>query len=294
MQDKYKGYLAFLGAILAYSSMPVLIRNLDADDMPPSAQVLLRYIVSFSLAATYLVITKEKFKLKGKYLLILFLGIFGYGLTNLLFTYSVVNTEIGNALFIFYSFGIIAPLLAMIFLGEKFNKYNWIGLSITLIGLLMLFRPNSFDTWKIGAIYALGSAISQSIYIVGRRKLPEYSSGMMLVMSTFLGIVSVGLFSMLYDSSFYFEGEGITQLSLETWLVTILFGFLNFSGWFLMSKGFEYVKATTGSILLLGENVLALLWAGIFFSEYPSVGVILGGIAIIIATIVIVLKGDRS
>lgn len=288
----YKGYVFLLCAAFAYSSMPVLIRFLDDGDMPPSAQVFLRYIVSFTIALGYFVLTKGKFTFKREnLLLLLFVGISGYAMTNLLFTYSVVNTEIGNALFIFYSFGIIAPLLANILLKEKFNKYNWVGIALTLFGLLFLFRPNSFDTWKIGAIYALGSAISQSIYIVGRRKLTGYSSSFMLVMSTLLGIVSVGAFSLIFDNDFYFGADGIEKISLEAWLVTALMGGLNFTAWFLMSKGFEYAKATTGSLLLLIENVFAIMWGITFFSEVPNLTLAFGGFLVMLASFVVILRG---
>lgn len=294
LSDKQKGYLAFLGAILAYSSMPVLIRVLDDGDMPASAQVFLRYIVSFGFALAYLVSAKAEFKLKKNIPLLLLVAFLGYALTNLFFTYSVVNTEIGNALFIFYSFGIIAPVFAFVFLGEKFNKYNWVGLVLTFFGLLLLFRPNSFDTWQLGAVYAFASAIGQSIYIVGRRKLSQYSASMIMVVNTFVGILSIGLFSLIYDTEFYFQTGGIDNLAVETWLVTGLFGFLNFSAWFLVNKGFEYTKTATGSILMMGENVLALLWAAIFFAEYPSITLLGGGILIVLATVMIILKGDKS
>jgi len=290
----YKGYIYLLGAVLAYSSMPVLIRTLDEGAVPPAAQVFLRYVVSFSLALSYFVLKGSRFNFKkGNIFFLVLLGVCGYGLTNLFFTYSFIYTEIGNALFLFYSFGIMTPILAFFVLKEKLNRFNWIGLIITFIAIALLFRPNSFDTWKLGGVFALLAALGQSIYIIGRRKFKEYSSELMMLSSTFLGVVSIGVISFLLHSDFYFEDDGIGLLTSETWITIIIFGILNFLGWLLMSKGFEHVKAKTGSIFLLSENVLAVLWGLVVFSEIPSLAVVFGGLMIILATILVTVKGDK-
>ncbi len=292
--QKYRGYFFLIGAVLAYSSMPVLVRFLDDGDMPPAAQVFLRYIVSFSFAAGYFTLTRAKFNLKMQKLwLLVLMGVVGYGLTNLFFTYAMLKTEIGSGLFIYYSFGVIAPILAYFFLGERFNKFNWIGIVLTVMGLFLLFRPNSFDTWRVGALFALLTAVSQSVYIIGRKKLPNYSSSLLMVCSTFLGILSVGLISLIMENDFYFGREGIVNITAETWLLTILFGFLNFTAWFLTNKGFEYAKVTTGSLVLLSENAFALMWGAVFFSELPTIYAIVGGICIIAASVLVIVKGKK-
>ncbi len=288
-----KGIIYMVLSTLSYSIMPVLIRTLDKGNVPPASQVFLRYIPAFIFAVIYFIAKKGKFNFKeGNVLLLIVLGIFGYALTNLFFTYGILYTATGNALFIFYSFGIIAPIMAYLWLKDKFNKFNILSLVLTLIALFLLFRPNSFNTWQLGGMFALLAALAQSFYMVGRRKLKTYSSAMMLVCSTFLGILTVGAIALIREPDFYFAG-GIAQMSVQTIVLTILFGFLNFTGWFFMSKGFETVKTTTGSVILLGENVLSVLFVFLFFTEVPTTLTIVGGFLIVAASIIVILKGDN-
>lgn len=288
------GIIFLLVAALIYSLMPVLIRLLNEGHLPTISQVFLRYIFAFLAAAVYFFGTKAKLKIQKRDLpLFLALGVLGYGLTNLLFTYGILLTKISTALFIFYCFGIVTPILAIIFLKEKFNFWNLLALALGLASLLLLFRPTSFNTWKIGALFALAAAFTQSGYLIGRKFLASYSSEAILLTSTFLGALSAGFLAVTFESDFY-SGGGLHLISGRTWLLTVLFGLLNFSAWFLMSRGFEKVKATTGGLVLLLENFFAVSLAFLFFAEVPSLTTFMGGFLIVAATILVILKGEKN
>jgi drug/metabolite transporter (DMT)-like permease len=112
-----------------------------------------------------------------------------------------------------------------------------------------------------------------------------------MLVNTFLGMLSVGLLGIIFEPAFYFHG-GITRVSAATWLVTILFGIGNFSAWLLMTKGFEYFRATGASVILLSELVFAVFFAFIFFHEIPTIATFIGGILIIFASVLVILKGE--
>ncbi len=293
--DNTKGIIFLLGSALLYSIMPILIRFLGSGHVPPMSQVFLRYIFAFLSALVYFIITKSKFALsKNTIVFLVLVAVFGYALTNLFFTYGIIYTEVSNGLFIFYCFSIITPILGYFILKEKANRYNLIALAVTLLALLLLFRPNSFATWKIGGFSALLSAFGQSFYLISRKKLPQYSSQLLLLVSTFVGVLVLGVLSLSFEHSFYAGGNGITTLAPNTWLVTVLFGIDNFLAWLLMSKGFQYIKSALGSILLLSELLFATLLAFLFFREIPGMYATFGGVLVIISSILIILKGDNS
>ncbi|MEK7166232.1 MAG: DMT family transporter [Patescibacteria group bacterium] len=293
-KSSLQGITYLIISTLIYSIMPVLIRFLSAEQMPPNSQVFLRYIVAFSAAAIYFfVISKSKFKVHKKDLpLLILVGIFGYGLTNLLFTYGIIYTQVSNALFIFYCYAIITPVLGFIFLKEKVRQVHLIAFSLSLVALLFLFQPNNVSTWRLGGILAFGSALTQSFYLIGRKKLVEYSSQFILLVSTFLGMVSVGLSAFIFESTFYFGPNGIHSLSSAAWMVTLLFGMGNFLAWLFMSKGFALVTTSTGSLVMLMENVFALFFVFMFFQEIPTLTTFFGGILIFTAIILVILKGE--
>src|SRR5690606_31772568 len=136
----HKGFLFLALSILAYSTMPILIRVLDTGNLPPATQVFFRYTVACIVSLVYVLYKKEKISFnQGNIFLLVIIGIFGYALTNLFYTYSMLKTEINNALFIFFSFGIIAPIMSFLWLKEKVNKYNILSLIGILIALFFLF-----------------------------------------------------------------------------------------------------------------------------------------------------------
>lgn len=284
-------FFLFLAAFL-YSIMPVMIRTLGSDGLPPATQVFFRYIFAFIAAVVYFFfITKNKFKIQKKNLLFLAIAtIFGYALTNLFFTFGILYTQVGNALFLFYSYGIITPVLGFLFLKEKLNSSNIIALILSLLALFLLFQPNSIPSWKIGGFFAIMSALGQSVYLILRKKLNNYSAAFMMIANTLVGIITLGTISLITDySSFFFVG-GISHITLKTWLITIFFGLDNFLAWFFMTKGFELFEATTGSLILLVENVFGILFALLIFKEVPTLLTIVGGFLILLSSSFVILK----
>jgi len=295
MTPKTKGILLLLGSALLYSIMPVLIRTLGAGHIPPMSQVFLRYIFAFLAALIYFVITKSKFELNKKHIpAILLLSVFGYALTNLWFTYGILYTQVGTALFIFYCWGIITPILGLIFLKEKMNIYNIVALLMGGAALALLFSPAPVSTWKLGAIFAFASALGQSFYLIGRMKLSQYNSKFLLLCNTFIGVITLGLLAFLFEDNFYSSNQGIMTVSPATWIATILFGIDNFAAWLLMSKGFQFVSTSTGSMVLLAENIFALIFAFFFFAELPTMMTFIGGSLILLASLLVIFKGKNS
>jgi drug/metabolite transporter (DMT)-like permease len=289
MSKKFKGILFITIATLAYSFMPILVRVLDAGKIPPKTQVFSRYLFAFACALTYFILSKQKFKTKGfSWSILILMGIFGYGITNVFFTYSMILTTIANALFLFNIFGILTPVLSFFLRKEKLSKYDVLSLVVSFVSLYFLFQPSGFDTWKIGGIIALAGALLQSLYLVGRKAISNVSSAQILLVSTFLGLLTVGMLS--FTTEFEFYKTGIDALTVSNILVIGIFGVLNFVGWFFMSKGFEYLNSTTASMILLSENVIAALFALAVFAEAPTIATIFGGILMIAASLVSIIK----
>ena len=291
---KNKGILLILLSALLYSVMPVLIRTLGGGGLPPVSQVFLRYIAAFIAAALYFFRTsRNKITIQKKDIALLLIAtIFGYALTNLFYTYGMLNTYVSNALFLFFTFAIIAPILGFILLKDKLNMFNAAALIITVIAFVLLFQPNAIPTWKIGGMFAILSALGQATYLIVRKKLKNYSASFLMLANTFAGVIVLGILSLMMEQSFYFQG-GIQRISLNTWVTTVLFGIDNFLAWIVMTKGFEYVKAATGSIVLLSELVFGIFFAFLFFKEIPTYVTLAGGTLILLSSILVITKGEN-
>ena len=294
MQKQTKGIIYLLLSALTYSTMPVLIRILGSDGMPPMAQVFLRYVFAFLTSSVYLFfLSKNKLKVERKDLLLLGLAtIFCYSLTNLFFTYGILYTAVSNALFIFYSYAIFTPMIGFFILKDKLNKYNSIAIGLSILALYLLFSPTSLPTWKLGGLFALLAALGQSIYVVIRRLLSKYPAVVMMFLNTLVGVIVLGSLSLFVDNKFYFHG-GIGHLKTISWIITVIFGLLNFFGWFFMTKGFELFNATSGSMILLTELLFGIIFALLFFAEVPTMFTLLGGFLILGASVLVITKGQN-
>ena len=291
--NSVKGIILLLSSALLYSTMPVLIRILGGGGLPPMSQVFLRYVFAFlSASVYYFFISKSKVKIEKKdWGLMLVATIFGYSLTGLFFTYGILLTSVGNALFLFYTFAILAPILGFFFLKDKINVANIVSLVISLIALALLFSPNSIPTWKIGGFFALMASLSQSTYLIIRKKLHKYPANLMMFVNTLAGVIVLGTMSIVFENSFYFSG-GISHVSNNVWVTTVIFGIINFLAWFTMTKGFEYFKATAGSIILLSELVFGIFFAFLFFKEIPTIATAIGGVLILVSSTLVIMKGE--
>jgi drug/metabolite transporter (DMT)-like permease len=159
-----KGIFLLLLSAFLYSIMPVLIRLLGNNGIPPISQVSLRYVIAFLCALLYYkFVAKAKIFLPKKHIpTLLFAGIIGYGLTNVFYTIGILNTLVSTTLFLFYTYAIVAPVLGFILLKDKVNKFNIISLILSFIALLLLFQPTAFGTWKLGGAFAFLSALTQA------------------------------------------------------------------------------------------------------------------------------------
>lgn len=290
-----KGILFLLTSSLLYSIMPVLIRFLGAQQVPPVSQVFLRYIIACIAACTYFYFSRSVINIRKKDLLLLFLvAFFGYALTNLFYTYAILFAQIGTVLFIFYCSSIIIPVVGFLVLKEKLNRYNIFALLMGFAALFFLFQPAPLQTWKLGAIFALSSAMGQVVYVIGRKLLTRYESPLILVANTLVGVITLGVLSIFLETQFYTNSNGITSLSLNTWILTVLFGIDNFAAWLFMTKGFQLVSAGTGSLVLLSENILVIALAFLFFAEIPTVTTLIGGMLILLASFLVIFRGTKQ
>ncbi|MFA6005567.1 MAG: DMT family transporter [Patescibacteria group bacterium] len=292
--ETQKGIFFLVLSAFLYSVMPVLIRLLGNGGITPMSQVFLRYIFAFLAAAFYFfLIAKAKLTVQKKDVpLLLVTTVFGYALTNLVFTYGILFTQVSNALFLFYTYAIMAPILGFVFLKDKINKANIVALIISFAALLLLFSPNSIPTWKLGGMFAILAALGQAAYLILRRKLGKYPAPFMMLANTFVGVVVLGVMSAVFENNFYSQGA-FTAISTKTWLAIVLFGIDNFMAWFAMTKGFEYFKAATGSIILLSELVFGIIFAIVFFQEIPTYMTALGGVLILISSALVIVKGEN-
>lgn len=287
MQSRNWGFFYIFLSGLCYGVMVIFVRFL-AKEIPPFSQVFLRYMVAATAAFSFAKVTSTnlRFKYRNEYVVMILIGIFGYGLTNAFYTLGIIYTTVASAEFIFSTFVILVPVLAFILLPEKPSKIVVISITLSIIGTYLLFNPSSLNSIK-GGFYAAIAALGNAIYIIGSRKLKNYSAKKLLVYSTLCGVISIGTVALTFEKNFYLSS--IFKLSQLSWLVIVIFGLDNFIAWLLLNKGLQTVKAGIASIILLITPVFATFIGIIVYKETLSIGSMLG-IVFIISGIILVTR----
>jgi drug/metabolite transporter (DMT)-like permease len=281
-----KGYFFLLIASLSYASMGVLVKAISIDT-GPYLQTFLRLSVSVLLTALLVVVRKKPFLLKNKadYVLMLFMGVVGYGLQIILFTLAIYHTTIGNTLFLMSGYPIVTALLAYFFLKEQITKRLIISFFLLCIALFLIFQPGGLGTSLIGNLYALGVCLTFSLYVICSRIMSKRGNAAetMTLWSVGLAVVTSGIAAGTFE-------QITVSLSATTIFFLILFGILNATAFNFVNKGFATVSAGVGTMILMSEPIIGSFLGFVFFREIPTLLFVGGAVLLLVSVVVATFK----
>lgn len=197
------------------------------------------------------------------------------------FYIATVNLPIGTALFLFYAFyTIFSFLIGKFSFNEKLTVNKLTSLILSLIGLFLLLQAN-IQIYKL--FYILAAGISGSIFslfTVLSKKISQKYSGIQISWFSFLILIVIN-----FALSVLFNDKTNYMLFSTSWLANYGYAVAQVTAALLVIKGFKYIEAQKGSIILLSEVLFAVLLGFIFFKEIPNILSLLGGFIILCAMI---------
>lgn len=163
----YTTKIALTIAVFFWSSAFVAIR-IGLKGYTPGGLALMRSLISsFLIIFIYWFLpNKAQFTRKDLFLLLLF-GALGYGSYNIFLNYAEISVSAGIASFIVSQSPLIAMLCAVVFLGEKFSIYTFIGILISILGVgLITLSENHAIQLNSGLFFIFFAAIASALYSV--------------------------------------------------------------------------------------------------------------------------------
>jgi drug/metabolite transporter, DME family len=284
-------FFTILAGALWGTSFPIIKIGLKTID--PFTFVFWRFFVScVSLLAVMLLFKKLEFKAPNKKLLI-FLGIAnaaGYLLQYIAMPYT---TAAKAALFINLS-AIWVAILSPKLLGENFSPKKVAGVLFGLAGIIFVSTNLDFSTLNQGQTTAdvllIISGLTWALFMIYNKKLVTNSTSAtfqnmtLVLMLTFIAIAP---FSLLAGPNFFaldgWAWAAIVWTAIVCWVLP----------YYLWLEGLKHLSASTSTVLLLSEIVVAVIASIVILKEPITIFSTIGAFLIVIA-IALVSVRDKS
>jgi drug/metabolite transporter (DMT)-like permease len=281
-------FFTILAGALWGTSFPIIKIGLTYTD--PFAFLFWRFLVSsVTLLVSMFLIRRLEFKMTNKKLLV-FLGIangIGYLLQYVAMNYTSAAKA---ALFINLSamwVAILSPRL----LGESFSRKKIAGVLCGLVGIVFVSTNLDFSTFGegqfIGDFMLICSGMVWALFMIYNKKLVINSTS-----ATFQSMTWVLLLTLLSIVPFtVLSGPRFFALSGEAWLAVFYTAIVCWVlPYYLWLEGLKHLSASTSTVLLLSEIVVAVILSITVLKEPVTVFSTIGALFIVIAIALVSIK----
>jgi drug/metabolite transporter (DMT)-like permease len=270
----FKTKFAIAVAIFLWASAFVGIRA-GLQGYSPEGLALLRYIIaSIFMGIIYFRLkNKNKMRLNDISSLIL-IGAIGIGLYNITLNYGELSISSGVACFIISQAPIITTFLAVLFLGEQLNLSRFMGLLVSILGVIFITmgEKGGFH-WDKSIFYMLIATVASAFYSVLQK--PYLKKYHVIEVTTYL-IWGGTLFLLLYISHLQ---QDLLHASAKATLMVIYLGIFPAAfGYIAWSYALAEIPAGRAVSFLYFTPFLATFLGWICLGEVPVWLSIVGGV----------------
>jgi drug/metabolite transporter (DMT)-like permease len=285
-------FYTILAGALWGTSFPIIKIGLTYID--PFTFVFWRFLVStVTLLIVMLFLRKLDFKIANKKLLIL-LGV-ANAVGYLLQYVSMNNTTSAKAALFINLSAIWVAILSPKLLGESFSRKKIIGVLFGLLGIVFVSTNLDFVALAGGQIAAdlmlIMSGFTWALFMVYNKKLVSNSTS-----GTFNSMTWVLVFTFLSIAPFaVLSGPGFFALSPSAWLSIFWTAIVCWViPYYLWLEGLKRLSASTSTVLLLSEIVIAVILSIVVLKEPITVFSSIGAFFIVIAIALVSVQGKKA
>ena len=278
---------SLLVGILCISFSPIFVKLAVA---PALTSAFYRIFIAWVCLAPYC-ITKGKLKIGSREMMVAMLGgiVFGSDIAvwnlSLLKINATVSTLITN----------LAPvwvgLLGYILFKKLSGRLYWIGTFVAVAGMIVLvgFQNIIHLHFNIGILLALLASVLYAVYIIITRGILQKIDTITFM---FYNMLAASVFLLVMCGV---QHNGLTCFPVPTWLCFLGAGLLcQLLGWLTINHSLRFLEPTKVSIALLGQTVLAGIWATFFLNETLAVKEIAGSLIVLSGIAITFLKNNQS
>jgi drug/metabolite transporter (DMT)-like permease/GNAT superfamily N-acetyltransferase len=253
----------------------------------PGQAALLRFLVASATMAVVAVVTRVRMPKAKDLPVIAAAAIFGITIYHLGFTFGETKVSAGAAALIIAAGPIWTALLAIVFLGERLNRWGWAGVGLAFSGVAAIaFGEGGGFGFQPMALLVLMASMSTAIYfVISKKPLRTYSS---LEFTSY--VIWIGTVPMLFFLPGLLKQLPAAPIS-STWTIVFLGVFPGALAYFLWSYALARMPASTTASFLYAEPVLAMFIAWLWQGVVPGWVTLAGGALALVGVVLVQTKG---
>lgn len=269
--------------------------KLVQDQIGPFSTVFIPMILAtlFMVPFVYKDVKKNRKRKWGDLKIFAVLALLGQFPAQVLLTIGTQGSTASNGAIISLTLPVVSALLAVLFLNEKMNRLRWFSFVIAIVGVVMISLKDMASTdfgtnYLVGNLLIFSGILGSGFYNTICKKIAADYTEMEMLFYTYVFMVAL-----LFPFVWYYEGnvlKSISSFTTNTWtgllLLTIFHNFLSMILFFKALKNLEAIQVSLSNFLI---TFFGLPIAAIFLHEKLSVLSILGGLLVLISTIVITI-----
>lgn len=186
-------------------------------------------------------------------------------------------------------------ILAVIFLKEKQQARQIVGVFLAVAGLILTYASNSVKIdlnsgLFIGTGLILLSVFGEACFSVFAKKLstevkPFNVAGLVTVISTIM-MLPLGIYDLVLN--------GIPKISIVGAISIVYYGvFLTYISFIFWFKGLEKVKASLAGVFTSLVPISGLIFSSLLLRDYPNRFELIGAVLIIVSIVLVVYKTEK-
>jgi drug/metabolite transporter (DMT)-like permease len=279
--NKLKGFFSLLLGAIIFGSFGIWIRFMS-QDFAVYQQIAAKNILAFCFAVMLSLALKQKFPKKFTHKKYIFSYVISFIVSVVAFTFSILETKIGTAIFALYAGSLLSSILGGHFLfQERLDQIKILSLLLVVIGLCTYVYPISPHSLNLGFILGIVSGIADTVTHISRRHLKEKIDRFVLFSIQMFCGSCVALVLMAVSGQLY-----LPHISFASGIGSLLMGILTVTVAYFVLIGFQNFDLNLGTVVLSGELFFGSLFAFLIFGEAPSLPEFVGSCFIMAAIVV--------
>ena len=252
----------------------------------------------FMLPFVYKDVKKNKNRKLSDLKIFFLLALVGQFPAQVLMTFGTQQSTASNGSIISLTLPVVSALLAVILLKEKMNTLRWVSFFIAIFGVTLcsmkdILGVNTGTQYIIGNLLIFSGILGSGFYNTVCKKIANDYTEMEMLFYTYIFMVV-----MLLPFVWHYEGNvlsGFANFTTNTWigliLLTVFHNFLSMILFFKALKNLEAIQVALSNFLI---TFFGLPIAVIFLHEELSILSVVGGLLVLISTIVITVWEYRQ